>query len=395
MAIPAIIALQVIVYALMLSRGGQALETLDGMLRQWGFTGLDKPLGLVTHSWITLGFFTLIVNAFFLAAIGLVVEERIGAVGTFLLYLAGGAGSGLAQWAFSGGLAGEAERAGVLGSGMLAIAGPFGASAAITGAFLVFAPGSLIRMLVMFPVFAVYEIPATWFIAAAVAKDLWLAPGGMDQTLVGSGSGIALGAAIAMLLIVARVVPKQDFDLFHVIRQRRRLAQIRAASTDVENRQTEARRRASGFVPDAVPEGEAALARTEFTDRLAAGDLDGLVAAFRRFAAVTGERPRPSLNRRSHLDAANTLFARGRKLEAGQLYGRFLEDFPADAEASHVKLILAVIHARVAGRTGDAAALVAGLENQLTDADDLEILADLRRELAGSANGSANGPAGG
>lgn len=393
MAVPAILAAQVLVYALMLSRGGQNLETLDAMLGQWGFVGLGKPLGLVTHPWINLGFFSLVVNGFFFAAIGLVVEERLGAVGTLLLYVAGGATSGIAQWAFMGGAEGISADAGSFGEGLRAVFGPFGASAAITGAFLVFAPGALIRMLVMFPVFAVYEIPATWFILAAIAKDLWLAPGSVDQTLVGSGTGLATGAVVAMLLIAIRVIPKQDFDLFHVFKQRRRLAQIRSASKAVESRQTEALRRAAGFVPDPIPSGEAALARTEFAERMAAGDLDGLVAAFRRFVAASGDRPRPSLNRRTHLDAANTLFARGRKGEAGELYERFLQDFPADAEAPHIRLILAVILTRFANRPREAAELIVGLENLLTQADDVEILADLRRELAARTSETGGGAA--
>ena len=387
LAVPAILAVQCMVYALMMSRGGRDPDTLTGMLSAWGFIGFDRPLGLLTHHWINLGFFSLIINGFFLAAIGLVVEERLGSFGFLLLYLAGGAASGVAAWAFEGGL-GSAES----GSPVLPIHGPFGAAAAVTGAFLVFAPGSLIRMLVMFPVFAVYEIPASWFVAAAVVKDLWLAPSGVEQTLVGSGTGMVVGAAVSVLLVVCRIVPKQNFDLFHLIRQKRRLAEIRAASRSVTQRQTEKLRRAAGFVPDAIPTGEAAAARTELTERLAASDLDGIVGAFRRFVAATGAKPRPALNRRTHLDAANTLFGRGRRAEAAEVYARFLEDFPADAESPHVRLILAVIYTRDVERRTDALELLAGLEKTLTQADDQAILADLRLELnAGSAGEPGKG----
>lgn len=384
LAVPAVLAVQCIVYALMMSRGGRDPDTLMGMLRVWGFVGFDRPMGLLTHHWINLGFYSLVINGFFLAAIGLTIEERLGSFGFLLLYLVGGAASGLAAWAFSGGL-GDGDE------GITPIFGPFGAAAAVTGAFLVFAPGSLIRMLVMFPVFAVYEIPASWFIAAAVVKDLWLAPGGMDQTLVGSGTGIVVGAAVSVLLVVCRIVPRQNFDLFHVIRQKRRLAEIRAAARTVDQRQTEKMRRAAGFVPDAIPTGEAAAARTELTERLAAGDLDGIVGAFRRFVAATGEKPRAALNRRTHLDAANTLFGRGRRAEAGEVYARFLEDFASDAESPHVRLILAVIYTRDVERRADALELLAGLEKTLTGADDLAILADLRRELNGGSAGEVTG----
>lgn len=386
LAVPAVLAVQCIVYALMMSRGGRDPDTLTEMLVAWGFVGFDKPMGLLTHHWINLGFYSLIINGFFLAAIGLAVEERLGSLGFLLLYLLGGAASGVAEWAFAGGLGGSEG-----GDGFFPIHGPFGAAAAITGAFLVFAPGSLIRMLVMFPVFAVYEIPASWFIAAAVAKDLWLAPSGMDQTLAGSGAGMVVGAAVSALLVVCRIVPKQNFDLFHLIKQKRRLAEIRSASRTVDQRQTEKMRRAAGFVPDPIPTGEAAAARTELTDRLAAGDLDGIVGAFRRFVAATGAPPRAALNRRTHLDAANTLFGRGRRAEAAEVYARFLEDFPADAESPHVRLILAVIYTRDTERRADALELLAGLEKLLTQADDQAILADLRGELNGGSAGEVTG----
>ena len=376
LAVPAILLVQCLVYAMMMSRGGRDLDTLAEMLGAWGFVGFDKPMGLLTHHWINLGFYSLIINGFFLAAIGLVVEERLGALGFLLLYLAGGAASGVAAWAFAGGL-GSVEDGGPVSP----IHGPFGAAAAVTGAFLVFAPGSLIRMLVMFPVFAVYEIPASWFIAAAVVKDVWLAPGAMDQTLVSSGTGLVVGAGVSMLLVLCRIVPKQNFDLFHLIKQKRRLAEIRSASRSVSQRQTEKMRKAAGFVPDAIPSGEAAAARTELTERLAAGDLDGIVAAFRRFVATTGGKPRPALNRRTHLDAANTLFGRGRKPEAAELYARFLDDFPSDTESPHVRLILAMIYLRDTERRPVAAELLVGLEKLLTEADDQEILAYLQREL--------------
>lgn len=393
LAVPAVVGVQCVVYGLMMSRGGRDADTLAEMVGAWGFVGFDKPMGLLTHQWINLGFFSLILNAFFLGAIGLEVERRLGAIGFVLLYLFGGAVSGVASlefagWAFAGGIEGNSQ--GPIQEAM-PIFGPWGAAAAVTGAFLVFAPGSLIRMLVVFPVFSVYEIPAAWFVAAAFVKDLWLAPSDWNQTLVCSGTGMLVGAAVSVLLVLCRIVPKQDFDLFHLIKQKRRLAEIRNASRTVEQRQTDKMRRAAGFVPDPVPTGEAATARTELTERLASCDLEGIIGAFRRFVAAAGAPPRAALNRRTHLDAANTLFGRGRRSEAGEVYARFLEDFPTDGESPHVRLILAVIYTRDVERRTDALELLAGLEKTLTQADDQAILADLRLELSAGSAGDVSG----
>ena len=221
---PAIVVLNLIVYVVLAARGGDDPEQDAAFVQQWGFSGFDKPLGLLTHHWIHGGVMSLAVDALFILVMGMVVEDKLGHLATLALYLAGGAvGASVEHWTSA--------------PGAPPIVGGGGAPAALIGAFIVFAPGATVRMLLLFPVISVVEIPAGWFIAAAVLKDVWMHGGG-GTALLGTVAGYALGIALALGLILTGLASRENFDLLHVFKQQRRLREIRAAALEANARET-------------------------------------------------------------------------------------------------------------------------------------------------------------
>jgi hypothetical protein len=184
-----------------------------------------------------------------------------------------------------------------------------------------------------------------------------------------------------MLLLLLRIVPRDEFDLLKIIDQKRRLAAIRAATRAIDQRQTSRARAASGVVP--VEPGEEALSlRAAVAEAVAREDWAGGHAALLTFLAHVGDgASRLSVSRRVHLSLANGLFQCGKHPEAEVAYARFLHDHPADAEVPHVRLMLALIRVRYTARPLLARPLLLGLETLLADPDDQEILKSLRAEI--------------
>ncbi len=112
------------------------------------------------------------------------------------------------------------------------VVGASGAVAALTGAYLVLFPRTLVRCLLFFILIGIYSIPAWWFVAFALAKDLFqtaTGSAGNVATLAHLG-GYAFGILFAALALASRLLPREDYDLVYAYRQWQRRRDIRAAA---------------------------------------------------------------------------------------------------------------------------------------------------------------------
>lgn len=371
-------AMHVAAYVLVASRVGRDQEMFEKALEAWGYTGLAHPLGLLTHVWVQFGLLAMAMNLLFLVVIGGVVEDRLGHVGVLLVYLAGAAATAMLDRA-------------VFPGEPTPVIGPAGGLAALTGVFAALAPGGRIRFAIVFLLMTTFELSGGWIIGLSLVKEIVTGGSirGVESTALVVGSGFVFGLAVGLLAMLTGLVSRQEFDLIHVWKQRRRLAELRQVADEIASRQTELTRKRAGAAAQAEISDACREARTAVSDRLAARDWAGVAEAFSAFILSAGEHDdRPKLARRVHLDAANGLFAAGRPGDAAGLYERFLRDHASDRETPHVRLILAVIRLRRQAAPDPAAAakLLDGLESVLTDADDLAVLGELRRELAGDAS---------
>lgn len=401
---PALIAANVLAYAFMAFHVHGDRDLAEVYFDQWGFSRLDRPLGLLTSLFVHADMMHLLGNMVFLWVFGPSVEDRLGRVGMVAFYLVAGVVASLGWYAVEGGVPAvdptlppmtpearelyeqmrrqiQQAMGEAVGIRPSVIVGASGAIAGVTGAYLVLFPRTVVRVFVVFFFIGMYEIPALWFVAASFLMDIYLqarGSGGVAHSAHISGS--LFGAAVAMGLLGTGILRREDFDLFFWIKHKRRQAEIRAAVLSAQQERS-ARVTASRTVR---PDDDTGMSlRAAVAEAVAREDWAGGAAALRTFAGHVGSvSGRLTVSRRIHMQLANGLFGTGMHKDAGEAYERFLMDHPADAEGPHVRLLLALLRIRYLGQAGTAAELLAGLEAKLTDPEDGELLKQLREEIA-------------
>ncbi len=322
------------------------------------------PWELVTYAFLHAGFLHLLFNMLFLFVFGPNVEDRFGRIGYVLFYLAGGAAAGLAHLA--------AEPAPVVGAS--------GAIAAVTGAYLILFPKTLVRTLIF--IFGIFDVPAAWFIGFAIAKDLFLnsLTPNSGVAYVAHLGGYGFGAAVAFALLATGALSGESYDLFSLGKQARRRRQFKeltskgadpwAGRPPGRGRRARARRE--------TEDEELSRRRAEIGRLHASGDLD---AAADAYLELLREREEAALSRAAQIEVANHLFQR-REFDAARMaYELFLRSHPRDAEAPGVRLMLGLIHTRYIPDLDRARDLLAEARPELRDSKQRSLADALLSEI--------------
>lgn len=336
------------------------------------------PWSLFTYAFVHAGALHLLGNMLALWVFGPNVEDKLGRAGFIALYLGGAVLAGSAHVAF--------DRSPVVGAS--------GAIAAVTGSYLIFFPKTNIRCLVFFFLIGIFTIPAWWFIAFAVTKDLfWIAA--VNQRIGGVAvddgvaraahlGGYAFGAAISLALIALRLVSREPYDLFTIMRQAGRRRAIREATLAAERRTQRRTGVPAGRSPEEDSRAEAmARARAEVSAQVSRGELEAAAEGYRRLLETYGDLPGAATLSRQHLyDLANHLFQTSRHALALEAYERFLSAYPKDAHAPSVRLMVGLINARYLNDPIRAKQVLDGLDTKLEDAREKQLAQELVAELA-------------
>lgn len=328
-----------------------------------------RAINFFTCAFLHADFFHVLGNMVVLWVFGANVEDRFGRVGYLTFYLAGAAAAGGVHCAL--------ERGPVIGAS--------GAVAAVTGAALVLFPRTHVRCLVFFFIIGVFAIPAWWFIAFAIAKDVYLTGAGKAGNIATWAhlGGYGAGVAVAVLLLATRVLPRESWDLLSIVRHAERRRQIREA---VAVREV-ADRKAAEQAP--TPESlRLAELRERCTRCLAEGDVAGAAGAYEALLAGAGEGPGAVLTRKHQIDLANALFASRAHRLAVAAYERFAGAFPTDTEAPRAWLMVALISARYTGESARAALALDAAEPRLREAELVALAGSLRAAVARAASGA-------
>ena len=308
-------------------------------------------------------------NMIFLWAFGSVVEARLGRLGFTALYLVGGALAGLLQVAISGGSA----------------IGASGSVSVVAGAFLALHPRGIVHGFWLLPPMRV-AMRASWLLGLYAAIDFvntLLDVSGLRYSRVGTIahlSGLLFGLVVALFLLGTGILPRNDFDLFFLLKQWRRRRELRSAADAFGVSGAGgavARRVARGSAPE-----ESERHRTLRMTIAAAHRERDYVLAAQLYAELLGENREATLPAEIQLDVA-TEFARAENHAfAAQAYRRFLERFRSHPASDDARLLLAAIEVR---RLGDKRAALLTLEpfrEQTLDGARAELLATLRAECA-------------
>lgn len=332
----------------------------------------SEPWRFITYAFAHADWWHLISNAIFLWVFGPSVEDRFGHAGFLCFFLAGSVFSGLGHIALS----------------PAPVIGASGAVSAITGAYLVLFPRTTVRILfIVF--FRFYDIPATWFIAAAVVLD-FLRMGDGDQIAHGAHlAGYLTGFVVAGGLLATRALPREPmYDLISIWQHRKRRATLQAA---VEEGQKE---RNARFAPGSEPaiSEQAARRRARIAALLASGDRSGAADEYELLLSENGlASPAALLSKRLQFEAAGALYQLARYPRAMSAFELFARAYPNDPQTIGVKLLMAAIAARHMRDHARARAILDDIAPKLST-DQQGFAGDLRAELASSAGPPPNQP---
>jgi len=184
----------------------------------------------VSYAFLHGSFWHIFFNMFFLYLFGNNVNDKLGNIGYLCFYLAGGVFSGIGHSLFS--------PANVIGAS--------GAVAAVTGAYLVLFPQTLITVLYWFFFIGTIEVPALYFILLKlIIIDNMVARYTPQVAYDAHLAGYAAGIVSMLGMLSIGLISSNNFDLFAMLKQwnrRRRYRDAVASGFDPFTGQTESKR---------------------------------------------------------------------------------------------------------------------------------------------------------
>ncbi len=320
-----------------------------------------EPWQPITSMFIHAGFMHIFGNMIFLIVFGPSVEDRLGRTGFTFFYFAGGIASGFAHIAVSNAPA----------------VGASGAIAAVSGAFLIFFPNTRIKCFVIFFIIGIFMIPSWWLIGLFVVLDLGaqvFTPANGIANMAHLG-GYAFGIVIALTLLITGILPKEPYDMFSIIKHKKRRADFKAAHS--------IHTKAGIYAPEKESDpvnAEIAQRRAKIATAVSNNSFD---SAAEHYLAMLKAFPDQSKALTLHRDAqyqiANYLYQSGNRSAAADAFTRLLEAYPNDPERHIITILLARIRANDLGDPMGATKL---LEDLITKVHDTDTQALVENELA-------------
>ena len=304
------------------------LDPTPGRLYLWQF---------VSYAFLHGGLLHIIGNMYFLYMFGNNVNDKLGHIGYLCFYLGGAVFSGIGHVFMSG--------AQVLGAS--------GAVAAVTGAYLVLFPQTLITVLYWFFFIGMIELPALYFIAfKLIIWDNVIEPSFAPPVAVAYGAhlaGYAFGVAAMIVMLGAGLISGSQFDLWSMIKRWNRRRRYRDAVSDGFDPYTGRQSRhikVKEVIKSAAQqqkEEQIREVRSEVSNRIAERNLPAAALAYLELMKLDSEQILP---RQYLLDVANQLAGENKYVESARAYEQFLTHYGSYEYAEQVELMLGIVYSR-------------------------------------------------
>ena len=334
------------------------LDPTPGRLFLWQF---------VSYAFLHGGLLHIIGNMFFLYLFGNNVNDKLGHIGYLCFYLAGAVFSGIGHVFMSG--------APVLGAS--------GAVAAVTGAYLVLFPQTLITVLYWFFFIGMIELPALYFIAfKLIIWDNVIEPGFSPPMAVAYSAhlaGYAFGIAAMVVMLATGLIGGSQFDLWAMIKRwnrRRRYRDVISSGYDpYTGRQTKHIKVKEVIKSAAQQQKEEQIRelRSEISRRLTQRNLPAAAQTYLELMKVDSEQILP---RQNLLDVANQLAGENKHTASARAYEQFLAHYGTYEYAEQVELMLGVLYSRYLNQTEAAIKHLRIAAEKLTDPGQLKMCRD-------------------
>jgi membrane associated rhomboid family serine protease len=372
----ALILINVVIF--LASYGGPYAYEIGGQpirlpIRPWAVQWLLVPAARQYWQFLSYAFLHgslvhILGNMFFLYLFGNNINDKLGHLWYLLFYLCGAILSGLGH-------------AMVNWSSITPTLGASGAVAAVTGAYLVLFPQTLITVLYWFFFIGTIEVPALYFIGIKMI----LIDNGIARYTPGVAydahlAGYAYGIVVTLLLLATRLVAGSNYDLWAMIKRwnrRRRYRDVVAGGYDPF---TGAGRRKGVVVSEVKktggdPEKEARVQdlRGAVGRWIAQRNLSAAADSYLELMELDSEQVLP---RQYLLDVANQLASEQRSAEAARAYEQFLKHYGNSEHAEQVELMLGVLYARYLHDSKQAVKHLENAAQRLSDPGQIQMCRD-------------------
>lgn len=337
-------------------------------VHQFMLTAVQPQLWqFVSYAFLHGGFMHIIGNMFFLYLFGNNVNDKLGHIGYLCFYLAGAVFSGIGHIVLHS-------------SSNIPTLGASGAVAAVTGAYLVLFPQTLITILYWFFFIGVMEVPALYFIAfKMILIDNVIARYTPQVAYDAHLAGYAFGIAAMLGMLAAGLISTSNFDLWAMIKRWNRRRQHRDAVSggyDPFTGRTETRRIKVKEVKSPAEQQKDEKSqelRNEISKRMLERNLPAAAALYLELMNHDSEQLLP---RQHLLDIANQLAGDNKPAESARAYEQFLTHYSTYEYAEQVELMLGILYCRYLNQPKQAIKYLEAAAKKLTDPGQLKMCKD-------------------
>ena len=321
----------------------------------------------VSYAFLHGGFLHIIGNMFFLYLFGNNVNDKLGHIGYLCFYLAGAVFSGIGHTV-------------VHSSSPIPTLGASGAVAAVTGAYLVLFPQTLITVFYWLFFIGAMEVPALYFIAfKMILIDNVIARFTPQVAYDAHLAGYAFGIAAIIALLATGLIGGSSFDLWAMIRQWNRRRRYRDAvssgydpfSGRVGSRQVKAKEVKSPA--EQQKDEKSQELRDEISKRMLERNLPVAAEVYLKLMMHDSEQ---ILSRQNLLDIANQLAGDNKPAESARAYEQFLTHYGSYEYAEQVELMLGILYCRYLNQPKLAVKYLEAAAKKLTDPGQLKMCKD-------------------
>jgi len=338
------------------------LNPEPGQLHYWQF---------VSYAFLHASFMHIFGNMFFLYLFGNNINDKLGHIGYTVFYLLGGIFSGIGHtWV---------SDAPVLGAS--------GAVAAVTGAYLVLFPQTLITVIYWLFFIGTVEVPALYFIAfKLIIWDNVISPNFGPPISIAHGAhlaGYTFGIVTVVLLLAAHILSGSSYDMWAMIKRwnrRRQYRDVVSGGYDPFMGRSKVRRVTAKQVnkspAEKQKEEQIMRIRSDISNRIMQRNLPAATEAYIELMELDADQILPG---KQLLDIANQLAGESKHAESARAYEQFLSHYGTYEYVEQVELMLGIIYTRYLNQPDLAVKHLEIAERKLSDPGQLKMC---REELA-------------
>jgi len=321
----------------------------------------------VSYAFLHGGFIHILGNMFFLYLFGNNVNDKFGHIGYLCFYLAGAVFSGIGH-------------AVVHSGSSIPTLGASGAVAAVTGAYLVLFPQTLITVLYWLFFIGVVEVPALYFIALKmILIDNMIARYTPYVAYDAHLAGYSFGIAALIGLLATGLISGSSFDLWAMIKQWNRRRQYRDAVSggyDPFTGRTGTKQIKVKEVKSPAEQQKDEKTR-KLRDEISKRMLErNLPAAAEVYLELMNHDSKQILPRQNLLDIANKLAGDKRNAESARAYEQFLTHYSNYEYVEQVELMLGILYCRYLDQPEQAVKHLEAAAKKLSDPGQLKMCQD-------------------